>query len=93
MIIATLGVGDDVVTLYESTALMADEKGSFAKTYNLSVVDSATDKQFTQVFNGEREALIAFAAIIVADMWPPFKEIEDALAFLRDSPMNRFLPC
>lgn len=67
MLIASLSVGDSLVTLVMVTPLSGEEIARGYRTYNLTFTDIPTDKSYTKSIVGENDAMVALAAWIVAD--------------------------
>lgn len=86
MLIASLSIGDALVTLVRVIPLTADAEA----TYNLSFTDIPTDNTYTKSIIGEAAAMNALAAWIVAD--DP-TAVNDGLEMLRSDPaMKPHLP-
>lgn len=81
MLIASMSIGDSLVTLVAVQALNRDTVPRI--TYNLTFTDIPTDKRYTKSFVGEANALYAIAAWIMAD---DVEAIHEALKGLRDDP-------
>lgn len=88
MIIGTFAMGDMVVTLVQWQTVAAPHK----VVYRLEVAelgDNANDKRYTEFFDSENDACLAFAAIIAAD---DLSALTPALEKLHNSPTRPFLP-
>lgn len=88
MLIATICIGDSLVTLVRVVPLIEETES----TFNLSHTDIPTDKVYTYSIVGENNAMLALAAWIVADESPPYESLTQAMADLRNSPMHKFMP-
>jgi len=79
--------GDTLVTLTQVSPL-----GKERVTYNLTFTDLPTDESYTKSYTDESDAMIAFAAWIIAGEVAPFTEVTKALEELRASPARKYLP-
>jgi hypothetical protein len=68
MLIASISVGDTLVTLTRVIPVTSDPAEQLADTfYHLTLTDMPTDERYTHVIKGENDALHALAAWIAAD--------------------------
>ncbi len=84
MLIATLSVGDALITLVGVVPLAKEDMGNV--TYNLTFTDIPTDKSYTKSYVSENDALHAIAAWIAADDGEGFPTIKRVLNDLRNDP-------
>lgn len=91
MLIASLAIGDTLVTLTCVIPLDREELQHGIRSYNLTFTDIPTDKSYTKSFSEENLAMQCLAAWIAAD--DPVENIRVATEALYSDPdMKPFLP-
>lgn len=91
MLIASSAIGDLLLTLTRVTAVKKDDNGEFLIAYHLTFTDMPTMKTYTHVYEGENDAIYAFAGVLVADE-EHGGTLHRVLTALGDSPAQSFLP-